>query len=156
MSKLICLRGLNKDDQFILHEGKNIIGRAQDATIVLFDKQASRHHCAVFKKGRHYSVQDMDSRNGTLLNKKKLVGRPRTFKAGDKIKIGKTVLVLSEKAMGGLLEQTASDVAADLQSRGFDKLMNRATRDVVQHEQHHESDETGSTISKLFSKIFGK
>ncbi len=153
MSKLNCIRGLNKGDQFTLHEGRNIIGRAREANVLLFDKQTSREHCVIVKKGRHYSVQDLGSRNGTFLNKKKLGDHPQSIKAGDKIKIGKTVLLLSEKGVGGLLDQTASDVAADLQSRHYGKLLNSASRNVVSHTDHQE-EETGNTITRFLGKLF--
>ena len=154
MSKLICLKGMNKGDQFILHEGKNVIGRDREANIMLFDKQASRQHCIVVKKGRHYSVQDLESRNGTFLNKKPLAGKPLSLGIGDKIKIGKTVLQLSEKGVGGLIDQTANDVAADLQNRRFGRLLNRATMDVVGHQ-----DQTGDNpnpMKRFFAKLLGR
>lgn len=154
MSKLICIKGMNKGDQFTLHEGRNIIGRDNKANILLFDKQSSREHCVVVKKGRHYSVQDLTSRNGTFLNKKKMDGKPSSLRVGDKIKIGRTVLLLSEKAVGGLIDQTASDVAADLQNRRFGKLLNSASRDIVTHHEHPE--ETQSVIKRFFAKFLGR
>lgn len=156
MSKLICVRGNNKGDQFPLHEGKNIIGRSRDVNVVLFDKQSSRQQCVIYKRGRHCSVQDLESRNGTYLNKKKIVGKPKSLRPGDKIKIGKTVLLLSEKGVGGLIDQTAADVAADLQGKKFGRLMDRATHDVVHQHNHDAVEETGNSITRFFRKLFRK
>ncbi len=154
MSKLICVKGANKGDQFTLHEGKNIIGRDQTAGIILFDKQTSRNHCQIFKKGCHYSVQDLESRNGTQLNKKKLGPKPASIRAGDKIKIGKTVLQLSEKGVGGLLDQTASDVAAELQTRKFGKLMDSASLNVVAQQEHDATEQTNSGLFAILRRLF--
>ncbi len=135
MSKLVCIHGMNKGDEFPVHEGRNVLGRAE-SNIVLFDKKCSRQHCALYKRGNHYSVEDLESRNGTLLNCKPLIGKPKSCKFGDQIKIGKTVLVLSDKGIGGLIQQTASDVAAELQSNKFGKLMTDASSNLKRPDNH--------------------
>lgn len=154
MSKLICVKGLNYGDQFTLHEGRNFIGRSPNAAVVLFDKQSSRENCVIFKKGQHYSIQDLESRNGTFLNKKRLGKKPRSIKSGDKIKIGKTVLQLSEKGIGGLIDQTATDAAADLQGQEFRKLINNASANVVQNDHGHHPDSTKSSLKNLLYRLF--
>ncbi|MDT8389980.1 MAG: FHA domain-containing protein [Lentisphaeria bacterium] len=156
MSKLICIKGLNYGDQFTLHEGRNSIGRSPDASVVLFDKQSSRENCVIVKKGHHYSIQDLESRNGTYLNKKRLGKKPLSLKSGDKIKIGKTVLQLSEKAVGGLIDQTATDAAADLQGQEFKKLINTASASVVKNDHEHHADSTVSSLKNIFRRLFKK
>lgn len=151
MAKIVCFSGMNKGDEFPLHEGKNIIGRGQDCTVVLFDKKCSRNHCQVIKKGKHYAVEDLDSSNGTLLNGK-AVTKAVSFQPGDKIVIGGTTLAISEKAVGGFLDQTATDVAADLQSSEYKKLLNTASRDVANC--HRDKRKRG--IGCLFKSLFGK
>lgn len=130
MSKLICIKGDNRGDEFALAEGTNVIGRAPSCTVTLFDKKCSREHCHIHKRGRYYSVEDLESTNGTLLNGKKLSpGKNVTMNMDDQLRIGKTVLQLSEKAVGNLLTQTAVDVAADMQSKQYDKLLSSAAKD---------------------------
>jgi len=131
MSKLICLAGLNKEDEFLLSEGATILGRSADCTIVLFDKKCSRQHCQVFKKGSYYAIEDLASRHGTKVNGKPVTKR-QSSKMGDKISLGHTTLVLSERAVGNLITQTASDVAADLTGKDFGKLMASAEVDVAE------------------------
>ncbi len=134
MSKLICIKGDNRGDEFPLTEGTNVIGRAPSCTVTLFDKKCSREHCHVHKKGRYYSVEDLDSTNGTLLNGKKLPpGKNASMKMDDQLRIGKTVLQLSDKAVGNLLTRTAVDVAADMQSKQYDKLLSSAAQDASKH-----------------------
>ena len=127
MSKLVCTHGLNKGDEFPVHEGTNTIGRANDSRVVLFDKKCSRKHAQIIKKGHHYSVEDLESRNGTYLNGKKLKSHTnKTIRMSDRIRIGRTVLVLSEQAIGGITDQAATDAAADLQSKKFGSLVSDA------------------------------
>ncbi len=128
MSKLVCLSGMNKGDQFPLHEGKNVIGRSSDCSIVLFDKKCSRQHCLVFKRDHNYSIKDLDSHNGTLVDGKHLAANKTTHcKVGALIQLGDTVLKLSEKAVGGIVDQEATDVAAELQGGKYDKLLKNAS-----------------------------
>ncbi|MCF7854654.1 MAG: FHA domain-containing protein [Candidatus Pacebacteria bacterium] len=154
MSKLTCIHGLNKGDEFPVHEGKNVIGRASDAGIVLFDKKCSRNHCMIVKKGNHYSIADCDSTNGTKLNGKTIGSNAKTCKFGDKIRIGKTVLILSDKAIGNFVQQTASDVAADLQKRKYGTLLSAAAVGVQRsHNDHNEDHHGGGFVAKLKSLL---
>lgn len=152
MSKLVCVSGMNKEDEFPLTEGATIVGRAPECAVVLFDKKCSRKHCQIFKKGNYFAVEDLESRHGTLLNGKPVTKR-QSAAYGDKIQIGRTILLLSDRAFGNLVEQTASDVAADLQGKGFDKLIDSAAADVIMHNKG-EAKETGlkGLIKAMFSK----
>ncbi len=151
MSKLVCFSGMNKGDEFALHEGKNVIGRGQDCTVVLFDKKCSRHHCQIIKKGKHYAIEDLDSSNGTLLNGKP-VTKTMGFEPGEKIMIGATTLSISEKAVGGFLDQTATDVAADLQAGEYKKLLSTASRDVAKSHRGKKNKGIGGFFKSLFGK----
>lgn len=134
MSKLACIKGDNKGDEFVLEEGVNVIGRTSDCRVTLFDKKCSRAHCHLHKRGKYYSVEDLDSTNGTYLNGKALTPSKNVSLAmGDCIQIGKTVLQLSDKPMGNLVTQAAVDVAADMQSTQFDKLLSSAAKDLSKH-----------------------
>jgi len=138
MSKLVCTAGMNRNDEFALSEGVNTIGRSHDCTIALFDKKCSRVHCQIIKKGNYYAIEDTNSRNGTHVNGKPLVKRS-PIQPGDHIHVGKSTLVLSEKAVGGALQQAATEVAAELQEQRFDKVLGAVTRDAVHHAQTHET-----------------
>jgi pSer/pThr/pTyr-binding forkhead associated (FHA) protein len=151
MSKLVCLTGMNKGDEFPLHEGKNIVGRGQDCNIVLFDKKCSRHHFQIIKKGKHYAIEDLDSSNGTVLNGK-IVGKATSFDPGDKIVIGGSKLMVSEKGVGGFLDQTATDVAAELQSGEYKKLLDSTARTMV----HNHPRKSKNSVSSFFHSIFKK
>lgn len=45
------------------------IGSADDNDLVLRDETVSRYHCRVFREGSHYLIRDLDSTNGTFVNR---------------------------------------------------------------------------------------
>ena len=151
MSKLVCLAGMNKGDQFPLHEGRNSIGRDGGSNIVLFDKQCSRQHCVIHKRGHLYSVEDLDSSNGTVVAGK-IIGKhkPTPCEPGARIKVGQTVLMLSERGVGNVVERTATDVAEDLQGKGYDKLMKDATISLANLHIGGNRKESGGFLKSLF------
>jgi pSer/pThr/pTyr-binding forkhead associated (FHA) protein len=69
------------------------IGRAEACQIRLDDTYSSQFHARIFDKGGVWHVEDLGSTNGTYLNQRKLTG-PTPVGAGDRIKIGKSILEL--------------------------------------------------------------
>ena len=130
MAKLVCISGMNKGDEFPLGEGETVIGRDRSCDIILFDKKCSRRHCRVIKKGKYYSIEDLNSRNGTFVNRKR-ISKPRSLREGDRIHIGSTTLTLSEKPLGDLVDQTATEVAAELSEKRFDKIFDSSAAEAV-------------------------
>ena len=66
-----------------------VIGRDSEvAQVVIPDSQASRAHCSLDIEDDKVMIEDMGSRNGTLLNGQK-VTRARVYH-GDIVKLGKT------------------------------------------------------------------
>lgn len=79
--------------------GVNSVGRLPDNAIVLADDHVSRRHCAVIvhSDGR-CEIHDIASKNGTLLNGKRLSG-PTPLKPGDQITLcGKLLELIDESA----------------------------------------------------------
>jgi pSer/pThr/pTyr-binding forkhead associated (FHA) protein len=68
-----------------LNIGINSVGRLPDNTVVLRDEHVSRRHCAIIihRDGR-CELHDIASKNGTVLNGKK-IGGPTRLRAGDTI-----------------------------------------------------------------------
>ena len=73
-----------------------IMGRALEADVRVNDTQVSRQHAKItalrgeLKQAAEYVLTDLDSRNGTFLNGRRI--RRETLENGDKIAIGETIL----------------------------------------------------------------
>lgn len=151
MTKLTCLKGNNRGDEFAIHEGKNVIGRAHDCSIVLFDKKCSRHHCQIIKKGKHYSIQDLGSSNGTFLNGKAISDKPKACEIDDTVQLGRSKLQFSARPVGNLVDQAATEAAADLQKDNYGHLMKSTTRNL-----QHSPKPSDNGLRTLFGKLFRK
>jgi hypothetical protein len=78
-----------------LKVGTNSIGRQSSCTMPLKDSTLSRLHCEVILAGTVATLVDKGSRNGTLLNGKKI--EAEVLKPGDKVQIGATTLWYEKK-----------------------------------------------------------
>jgi hypothetical protein len=68
-----------------LHLGLNSVGRLPDNDVVVRDECVSRRHCAVvIHHDMRCELHDVASKNGTLLNGKKIPG-PTKLQSGDQI-----------------------------------------------------------------------
>lgn len=68
-----------------LHLGLNSVGRLPDNDVVIRDECVSRRHCAiVVHSDLRCELHDVASKNGTLLNSKKISG-PTRLQSGDQI-----------------------------------------------------------------------
>ena len=67
-----------------------IIGRHAGCAVVIDDPQSSRENTGIAFDGRAYTVRDLESRNGTLLNEAPVLG-PEVLHPGDRIRIGRTI-----------------------------------------------------------------
>ncbi|HLY10927.1 MAG TPA: FHA domain-containing protein [Planctomycetota bacterium] len=78
-----------------LKPGANSVGRQSTNTIPLRDSTLSRLHCEVILAGTVATLLDKGSRNGTLLNGKKV--EAQVLQPGDKVQIGATTLWYEKK-----------------------------------------------------------
>lgn len=86
MAILRLLRGRNAGHAFSLDREHTVVGRAEDADIVLDDDTASRRHARIVKTDCGYHLQDLSSRNGTQLNNRRVEGSAE-LSSGDLIQI---------------------------------------------------------------------
>lgn len=92
-----CLK--DGDKLYKLAIGVNSVGRLPDNSIVIADDHVSRRHCAVIvhSDGR-CEIHDIASKNGTLVNGKRLSG-PTPLAAGDQITLcGKSLELVDTAA----------------------------------------------------------
>jgi pSer/pThr/pTyr-binding forkhead associated (FHA) protein len=69
------------------------IGRSPNNTVLIPDAYASAQHTLLTWRGGQWWLEDMGSRNGTLLNSTRISG-PTVVSAGDVIGVGRTRLKL--------------------------------------------------------------
>lgn len=74
-----------------------VVGRALDADLTLADPFLSRRHSRFSRKGEDLVVEDLGSRNGTLVNGQRIAG-PTPVRPGDVITISNTVITIQEDA----------------------------------------------------------
>ena len=93
---LVCVSGPDLGTTFLIGSGPVVIGRDKvGVTVRLTETEVSRRHARVEATAAGYRIEDLRSSNGTLLNGAR-VTRPMPVSVGDRIQIGKTVLVLTQ------------------------------------------------------------
>jgi ABC-type multidrug transport system ATPase subunit len=92
------LVGLNVGQVYELTQVETIIGREEDAQIVIQIPAVSRHHVRLIYQAGKYMIEDMGSANGTFVNGLRLTGL-QALKPGDRIALGE-VTVLEFEAVG--------------------------------------------------------
>jgi DNA-binding winged helix-turn-helix (wHTH) protein len=78
-----------------LREGENVIGRHPASTVWLNVASVSRVHARITADGQRVSIEDRESRNGTIVNGKRIVAA-RLLIDGDRITIGAEELTFRE------------------------------------------------------------
>jgi pSer/pThr/pTyr-binding forkhead associated (FHA) protein len=93
---LACLVDLGKGKIHLLDGEEIVIGRSSDCNIyVKNDTSLSRRHVSICNVNGDYFVQDLGSRNGTILNSQKVGPMRIKLQPDDKLTIGKTVYCFS-------------------------------------------------------------
>lgn len=90
MAKLIIVTEPNIGLEYPLFDHA-ILGRHADNEVPLSDQKTSRQHSRIFYEQGNFYIEDLQSRNGTLVNSKKIT--KQKLVDGDKIQIGETVLI---------------------------------------------------------------
>ncbi|HYE31228.1 MAG TPA: FHA domain-containing protein [Methylomirabilota bacterium] len=72
-----------------------IIGRDASCDIIIHDAKASRKHCRLSRNGAEYLLEDLGSRNGTLVNGVKISG-PMTLQHKQTFQIGDTMFFIGQ------------------------------------------------------------
>src|ERR1044072_33677 len=77
----------------LFHGESLVIGRSSTSDLPLPDRFLSRHHARIFRDGERYLVEDLGSRNGTLLNGEAVMV-PSPITTGDVIRISGSTLAV--------------------------------------------------------------
>lgn len=105
MARLVVISGEDRGLEYKI-DREAVLGRHSANAIPLPDTKISRQHSRVFYSEEHYYVEDMGSRNGTLVN-----GNPvlrQMLDAGDLITVGSTGLVFFPDDASPKLEEILS------------------------------------------------
>ena len=78
--------------EMVLMDGANVIGREPDATIQLDSRGVSRHHARILVSDGSAMLEDLDSKNGTLVNGRRITA-PTPLSDGDAIGLGTASLI---------------------------------------------------------------
>jgi len=105
--KLEVVRGERIGQSFGILEGRNVMGRTLTVPvdIDLTGQEtpervwSSRQHACILFDGRSVMIEDLNSLNGTFINRQRLAaGRQRVLQAGDIVQIGTVQLQLTIQA----------------------------------------------------------
>jgi transcriptional regulator with GAF, ATPase, and Fis domain len=114
--RLLGIGGPLKGTAFPLPVGEVSIGRDSSNQLWIADPALSRHHCLVVGDGERFSIRDLGSRNGTLVN-----GVPveqQQIRHGDQIYIGDSVLVFLLEEGGSHFDRNPVEFS---ETREFDR-----------------------------------
>ncbi len=92
--------------EFELLPGENVLGRDDDASIVISMKSISRRHARIVVSGDVATLEDLGSKNGTWVRGRRIAG-PTALADGDEIRLGSVPLVFRATPAGS----TETDIA---------------------------------------------
>jgi len=106
---LSVIRGPDQGIHLRIKKDEMVVGR-EDADLVLTDPAISKWHCRIFKDKQRYYLEDLGSKNGTEVNKKKV--QRAELSHLDEIELGQTLIIYSEYA--GKEDVVPEDVGQEL------------------------------------------
>lgn len=122
IAKLIVASGKSAGRSIAIKRNKLLIGRAEQCDVRPLSEEVSRRHCAITVGPSEVWVEDLGSRNGTLVNGNRITERTKIVD-GDIIKVGSLEVKLSctvPTAQGGGSEDDVSRwLMADDQPAGM-------------------------------------
>ena len=86
-AKLTVLRGASKGKKILIAKPQYVVGRSEKCQLRLNHEAISRQHCAFLVSPDKVVLRDLGSRNGTLVNGKKIETKTE-LKTGDEIQFG--------------------------------------------------------------------
>jgi len=93
--------GFRPGREMILAKEKTTIGRAEACDLGLFgDNTIEKHHASILLAANRYYVEDAGTPAGTFVNDQRVAGKMQ-LKAGDAIRVGRSVLRFNERQRGG-------------------------------------------------------
>jgi DNA-binding winged helix-turn-helix (wHTH) protein len=100
--------------EYPLPEGDHLIGRGQDVAVHLYTPLISRHHARIRVRGSELTLEDLGSKNGTLVNGVRVNGTVE-LQSGDSILVGGELLIV----------RSATDSTTTAGMGGADRMASR-------------------------------
>lgn len=110
-----------------LGEKPLVLGRGLEADVRVEDDEVSRCHCAIWVEGEKFLIKDLRSRNGTLVNGKKIV--EGELKPHDRVRIGHCEFVFEVNAPQGFTTMMRQ-VEKDMEKKGFSTILREVVKDL--------------------------
>lgn len=101
MFKLLIIRPDGKQLEQEFDGDQTVIGRHEKCELRLVDGMVSRNHSMIFREGKRFLIKDLDSRNGTWVNGRRIKNR-RHVKSGDVFQVGPFRIIFEPDLAGGL------------------------------------------------------
>ncbi len=108
MASLYVIRGRDLGKRFELTKARIELGRDSDNDFQVHDTEVSRHHAAINLAKDGFEIVDLESSNGTFLNSQRVTSK--RLENGDRIQIGKTLMIFSGDMPRGDHSSTIQDV----------------------------------------------
>jgi len=113
---IVLLSAGQWSDIYRLVPGQRLdIGRCETNRIHVLDNKCSRRHCEVFEISQRWHVRDLESSNGTEVNRRRLTN-PHELRDGDTIRICSTELLFTHSLDQPLVSEDAPPISEDLDS----------------------------------------
>ena len=112
----------------MLSAERMVIGRHPACDIVIDLSAVSRQHAAITTEGGAVFIEDLRSRNGTIVNGKPLTGRQR-LETGDQLQICEQVLVYVSGERPRAVDADEDDAALTSQTSLFDEVVAEGDHD---------------------------
>lgn len=93
-----------KPDLYRLDRMTISVGRETDNDVILYESEVSRHHLRIVLTEDGYTIEDLNTMNGTYVNERRLLTR-RLLRSSDLIRIGKTLRIWFTADPQRVLEQ---------------------------------------------------
>jgi len=95
MAKILVLEGPTSGEQFDIDKEVVFVGRSAGNDIRIRDDAVSRRHLKIFSVESCYFIEDLKTKNGTMINDEALdAGFSRLITENDRIRLGSTVIRL--------------------------------------------------------------
>jgi Nif-specific regulatory protein len=88
---LAAISGPLKGKAIVIDTDEWSIGRGESNHLHLHDKSASRNHCLIKRNQDHFTIEDLESKNGTFIENVPV--KSHTLKHGETVRIGDSVFV---------------------------------------------------------------